>query len=47
MERRHQGSFVSVVNKGRGKPNLIIGDFVNYLLRRHNRRVKFITVLPG
>ena len=36
-----------VVNKGRGKPNLIIGDFVNYLLRRHNRRVKLIAVLPG
>ena len=36
-----------VVNKGRGKPNLIIGDFVNYLLRRHNRRVKLISVLPG
>ena len=34
------------VNKGPGKPNLIIGDFVNYLLRRHNRRVKLITVLP-
>jgi len=36
-----------VVNKGSGKPNLIIGDFVNYLLRRHRRRVKIITVLPG
>ena len=36
-----------VVNKGPGKPNLIIGDFVNYLLQRHRRRVKLITVLPG
>jgi hypothetical protein len=36
-----------VVNKGSGKPNLIIGDFVVYLLQRHRRRVKLITVLPG
>jgi len=36
-----------VVNKGSGRPNLIIGDFVNYLLQRHRRRVKIITVLPG
>jgi hypothetical protein len=36
-----------VVNKGSGKPDLIIGDFVGYLLRRHRRRVKLITVLPG
>ncbi len=36
-----------VVNKGSGKPNLIIGDFVNYLLQRHRRRVQLITVLPG
>jgi len=33
-----------VVNRGSGKPNLIIGDLVNYLLRRHRRRVKSITV---
>ena len=36
-----------VVNKGSGKPNLIIGDFVDYLLKRHRRRIKLITVLPG
>ena len=36
-----------VVNKGSGRPNLIIGDFVDYLLQRHRRRVKVITVLPG
>jgi len=35
-----------VVNKGSGKPNLIIGDFVDYMLQRHRRRVKFITVFP-
>ncbi len=36
-----------VVNKGSGKPNLIIGDFVNYLLQRQRRRIKLITVFPG
>lgn len=36
-----------VVNKGAGKPNLIIGDFVDYMLQRHRRRVKLITVFPG
>jgi hypothetical protein len=36
-----------VVNKGPGKPNLIIGDFVDYLLRRHRRRVKLIAVFPN
>ena len=36
-----------VVNKGSGKPNLIIGDFVDYLLQRHRRRIKLISVLPG
>ena len=36
-----------VVNKGSGKPNLIVGDFVDYLLRRHRRRVRVITVLPS
>lgn len=35
-----------VVNKGSGKPNLIIGDFVDYLLQRHRRRIKLITLLP-
>ena len=36
-----------VVNRGPGKPNLIIGDFVNYVLRRHRRRVKMLAVLLG
>lgn len=35
-----------VVNKGSGKPNRIIGDFVDYLLQRHRRRITLITVLP-
>lgn len=36
-----------VVNKGPGKPNLVIGDFVNYVLRRHRRRVKVIAIVLG
>ena len=36
-----------VVNKGAGKPNVKIGDVVDYMLQRHRRRVKLITVLPG
>ena len=36
-----------VVNKGAGKPNLIVGDFVDYLLQRHRRRIKIINVVPG
>ena len=35
-----------VVNRESGRPNLIVGDFVDYLLRRHSTRVKFITILP-
>lgn len=35
-----------VVNKGSGKPNLIIGDFVNYLFQRDRRRIRLVTVLP-
>ena len=35
-----------VVNKGAGKPNLVIGDFVLYLLQRHRRRIRMITVFP-
>jgi hypothetical protein len=35
-----------VVNKRGGKPNLIVGDFVAYMLQRHNKRIKLITVVP-
>jgi hypothetical protein len=35
-----------VLNKGSGKPNLVIGDFVNYLLQRHRRRIRHVVVLP-
>ena len=36
-----------VVNRGAGRPNLIIGYFVDYLLRRQRRRIRLLTVLPG
>jgi hypothetical protein len=35
-----------VVNRGEGKPNLIIGDFLDYILARHRKRVRVITILP-
>ena len=35
-----------VVSKGSGTPNLVVGDFVDYLLRRHRERLMFITILP-
>lgn len=31
-----------VITRGSGKPSQIVGDFVNYLLRRHGRRVRTI-----
>jgi hypothetical protein len=34
-----------VVTRGRGKPNLIIGDFVDYLLRRFPKRIQAINIL--
>ena len=36
-----------VINRGTGRPNLIIGDFVDYLLSCYRRRIKLVTVLPG
>ncbi|HYL35635.1 MAG TPA: hypothetical protein VEV17_06970 [Bryobacteraceae bacterium] len=36
-----------VINRGSGRPNLIIGDFVDYLLSCHRRRIRLVTVLPG
>jgi len=35
-----------VVSRGRGQPNLIIGDFIDYLLARHARRVQAINIIP-
>ena len=36
-----------VLNRGSGRPNLIIGYFVDYLLARFRRRIKLVSVLPG
>lgn len=35
-----------VVNRGRGKPNLIVGDLVDYLLARHRTRILVMMVIP-
>ena len=35
-----------VVNRGAGKPNLIVGDFVDYLLARHCKRIEVVTIIP-
>jgi hypothetical protein len=35
-----------VVNRGKGRPNLIIGDLTNYLLRKHRSRIVVINVIP-
>lgn len=34
-----------VVTRGEGKPNLIIGDFVDYLLRCFPKRIQSINIL--
>jgi hypothetical protein len=35
-----------VVNRGKARPNLIIGDFVDYLLERFRRRIQAINIIP-
>jgi hypothetical protein len=35
-----------VVNRGAGRPHLIVGDFLEYLLACHKRRVRAITIIP-
>jgi hypothetical protein len=35
-----------VITRGKGKPNLIIGDFVDFLLRRFSRRIQAINIIP-
>ncbi len=35
-----------VVTKHRNRPHLIIGDFLDYLLARHWRRLESITIAP-
>jgi hypothetical protein len=47
MECSCKGPILSRHQQESRKPNLIIGDFVDYLLQRHRKRVKLITVLPS
>jgi hypothetical protein len=35
-----------VVNRGPGRPDQIVGDFVAYLLARHRKRLRAINVMP-
>lgn len=35
-----------VITRGTSKPNLIIGDFVDYLLRRFQKRIEAINIIP-
>lgn len=35
-----------VINRGGARPNLIIGDFIDYLLARHRKRIQSINVIP-
>jgi hypothetical protein len=33
-----------IVNRGDGRPDLILGDFVSYLFQRYRRRIKMINI---
>lgn len=35
-----------VVTRGKGQPNLIIGDFVGFLLRNFKKRIEAINIIP-
>ncbi len=35
-----------VITRGKGRPNLIIGDFVEFLLRRFKSRIQTINIVP-
>jgi hypothetical protein len=36
-----------VVNRGAGRPNSIVGDFLEYVIARYWRCVKTITIVPS
>lgn len=48
IEWEANGQFLKcrVINKGRARPDRIVGDFLGYLMARHIRRIAFITVVP-
>jgi hypothetical protein len=35
-----------VVNRGAGRPNRVLGDFVDYLFQRWRRRIEAVNILP-
>jgi hypothetical protein len=35
-----------IVNRGAGKPNVIVGDLLDYMLARNKGRVRTITIFP-
>jgi len=35
-----------IITKGGNRPNLIAGDFIEYLLARHRRRIQSILIVP-
>ena len=35
-----------VVNRGAGRPNRVLGDFVDYLFQRHRRRIEAVNIIP-
>ncbi|WEN14778.1 hypothetical protein PY254_16320 [Rhodanobacter sp. AS-Z3] len=38
--------FARVVSRNGNKPNLIVGDFVDYLIARHKTRIQAISIIP-
>ena len=35
-----------VVNRGAGRPNRVLGDFVDYLFKRHSKRIQAVNIIP-
>lgn len=35
-----------VVNRGAGRPHLILGDFVDYVFHRHRKRIEAVNIVP-
>jgi len=35
-----------IINRGAGRPDLILGDFIDYLFQRHRRRIKAVNIIP-
>src|ERR1051325_12088155 len=37
--------FCRVINRGAGRPNLVLADYVGYLFQRHRRRIKAVNII--